>query len=74
MPKIDFSTSNTCIGMHRSSECDKYTIFLVLLNHCVAKSCDTLRKKIAFSYLLYFLKWFLGIDFLQISVVHLRVS
>ena len=27
MPKIDFSTSKTCIGMHRSSECDRYTLY-----------------------------------------------
>ena len=45
MPKINFSTSKTCIGMHRSSECDKYTVFLVFLNHCVAKSCGTLQRK-----------------------------
>ena len=48
MPKIDFSTSKTCIGMHRSSECEKYTAFPIFLNHCVAKSCDTLRKKLCF--------------------------
>ena len=48
MPKIDFSTSETCIGMHRSSECDKYTVFSVFLNHCIAKSCDTLQKNCVF--------------------------
>ena len=63
MIRTDFLTSNAFITMHRSLKTDKYTAFI---NHCLANCCEILRK----NKILYFLKWFLSIDFLQISIVN----